>query len=152
MTDTQKAPTLLGLLGNLSLFTGRDTRYEPSWISAYVELRTALLPFDALSSDLIQKLQDPKLRAAMEVIVEGLPEVMELEAEATPGPWGNDGSDADIYDTHGIAWKSGLVGCVSNQDPRLDHNAKEDCDLIVATRNLIARASQAAQAVEKGKP
>ena len=138
MTDT-KHPTLLEDWRKIAM--ANDPCVLP------VEVNVAIDRMDTfLSSDLIQNLQDPKLRAAVEVIVEGLPEVMGLEAKATPGPWENDGSDADTYDTHGIAWKSGLVGSVFNQDPRLDHNAKENCDLIVAARNLIFRASQAAQA------
>ena len=100
MTDTPKP---LDLLDALEHNTGKDSRYTEEWQRAYNGLRAFL------SSDLIQKLQDPKLRAAVEVLVD------ELDA---------------------------MTRCA---------NTGGMCNACAEVIKRAHRASQAAQATEKGK-
>ena len=75
MTDTPKPTTPTSALIRLWLACEDQHEHEDDYES--------LMAF--LDSDLIQKLQDPKLRAALEVIVEGLPELFLLDGEWTVG-------------------------------------------------------------------
>lgn len=119
-------------LEQLFTCTGRDTRYTEEWQEPYLRLRAALTP------------------AAL-VWLEALPGVMELNSKATPGPWANDGvwPEDDKHQTTGIAWEFGMVGETYNQDLKLDFNAKENCDLIVALRNALHAAAKAQECGDK---